>query len=77
MGSCNCVRLNSDHASLQGLTVKQNSEFSEVYLDSVPKCEELIKKLSLTQESTMSSRCNTQRKNLESAFLRNPIQRMF
>ena len=77
MGSCSCVRLNSDHSSLPGLTIKQNSEFSEVYLDTTPKPEDLSKKLNSTQASTLSSSCKTQRKNLESAFLKNPLQRMF
>lgn len=77
MGSCSCVRLYSDPASLQGLTIKQNSEFCEVYLDSLPKCEEFTKNSNVSNASTVSSKSENLRKNLESAFLKNPIQRIY
>lgn len=77
MGSCSCVRVYSDSASLQGLTIKQNSEFCEVYLDSLPKCEEFTKGSYISNASTISSKTELNRKNLESAFLRNPIQRIY
>ena len=70
MGCCHSNGENPDlQLSIPTVYIKLNSEFNEIRLDSLPTNEKHEKKLNSTYCSAATSLNNTQRKDIEAAFL--------